>query len=290
MIIMTACTRSQWLLSFLYNRIDNQVISQLNDYAEFSDAQKQRIRDEVKRFHYWHRRVIMPEYARILGDVAGRLRTPPHQVSEDIVEVWVDRVLLTFDRGDECGPLADAGGFFSTLTDTQIDQIEEKLKQDIQDAKKFVEKSNDEKRIKLRFKWARRFGLQLTETQKQVFRESFNQHIDLRSKSINLHEKWNHDFTAILRGEDSEDKAAVLQSRIDELGYLVRNHYRKEYQANRKLWENYLKDLLNGLNLKQRSEFLDWLDVMQRNVEVIAKDDVEPPANVPFSGACGVSV
>ena len=63
-----------------YNQVPNLAYWQLNSYLDLSDAQTERVRDELRDLHQWHRNTMLPQHAELLQKVQQQL---PSNISPD---------------------------------------------------------------------------------------------------------------------------------------------------------------------------------------------------------------
>jgi hypothetical protein len=286
-IVLTACTRSEWLLSFYYNRLEGRLLDRYTEYADFTDYQREWIEDAVGRFHFWHRRVMVPEYAAMLDDVAGTLRRADGPLTMDAVDDWTDRFMRTMGQTHECSPLTRAAPFFVTLDDDQVDQIEASLTAEIEDERTRFEEWEPQDTIDKTFKWLGRLGLNLNEEQKRHFRDAYAEHESLWAESIELKARWNSQLITLLRIRDEPGIQQAIRRHLHDRRGLTRRHHPEQHNKNLRLWKRYALDLLNGLEPGQKADFMQALETHRDNLAGISQKG-DRPDNMAADGLCGV--
>ncbi|MEQ1814650.1 MAG: DUF6279 family lipoprotein [Candidatus Nitrotoga sp.] len=111
-----------------YNNLDVYLSYKIGGYASFTTSQQTLIRQEVADYMAWHRQHALPEYIAFLNDVELLTRQTQPPSSTDIARfrarvntLYITSVLPT---------IKPAANILSTLNESQITQLEEKLAED----------------------------------------------------------------------------------------------------------------------------------------------------------------
>lgn len=117
--LLVSCTFNK----FAYNQADTVASWMVNDYFDLDGAQKTEFQQRFERFHGWHRRVQLPEYAQFMR--TARTRMQGELTREDVlwfIEGLRERVRLA---GRQAAP--EAAALLASLTPAQIEHLQRKL-------------------------------------------------------------------------------------------------------------------------------------------------------------------
>jgi len=111
-LLLSGCST----IKLAYNQADTLAAWMANDYFDLEPAQRDALRPVIDRFHAWHRKDQLPEYAALMEVAAQRFGTG---ISRADVAWAVDSIKVRY-RGMVMRGHADASRVLSTLSDTQI--------------------------------------------------------------------------------------------------------------------------------------------------------------------------
>ena len=297
--MLTGCTNSEWVLSALYNRMDNVMAGETKEYADFTPEQIAEIDLLADQFHQWHRTEHLPLYADLLLDINSQIE-PGETVSRDEVARWSAQVEGFAREMAECYPLNNAFDLLRNLSDEQVDQI---LAHGIKEYDDFIEdriQDSKKDRVELRYdetkKWFRRFSLNLNEEQRQHLIETIEKERliqgEIRAESkaesareatndppaepekvvagIELWKLWVEEFVEILEDRNAPDFEAIVGEHIHSLWNLQYDKFPEVIDYNRQLWITYFYELAESQTPEQRQAFSNWLVKMASNIDGIA--------------------
>jgi hypothetical protein len=117
--LLVSCTFNK----FAYNQADTVSAWMVDDYFDLQGPQEDDFRQRFERFHAWHRKAQLPEYAQFMRAARTRMQG---ELSRDDVLWFVDGMR---DRVRTAGRKAapEAAALFATLTPAQIQHLQRKL-------------------------------------------------------------------------------------------------------------------------------------------------------------------
>ena len=131
-----------------YNQVPHLAHWKLNSYLDLSDAQTERVRDELGDLHQWHREKMLPRHAELMQKVQQQL---PSTLSPDQACSMYGEMRVQFDK-----VLSQAEPklvwLASQLSDAQIRHLQKKQAESNADWKKEWVDVNPEKLHAQRFK------------------------------------------------------------------------------------------------------------------------------------------
>ena len=99
-----------------YNQADHILAWIADDYFDLSTEQREALRLELQRFHAWHRKTQLPDYAALLETVQQRLNAGV--TSEDVD--WLTQAIQPRSRAMIEQAHAEAAGLLATLSEAQL--------------------------------------------------------------------------------------------------------------------------------------------------------------------------
>ena len=117
--LLVSCTFNK----FAYNQADTVAAWMVDDYFDLQGPQEDDFRARFERFHAWHRKAQLPEYAKFMRAARTRMQG---ELSRDDVLWFIDGLR---DRVRTAGRKAapEAAALFATLTPAQIEHLQRKL-------------------------------------------------------------------------------------------------------------------------------------------------------------------
>ena len=286
-----SCTNSEWFLSFLYNRLDNKMYSEMSDYADFDRDQKAQIRELVDKFHHWHRVTQLPMYANFLREVSAEL-TSEAQVSYAQVRVWSEQVEQFGLYSSRCNPMNFAASIITELTDEQIEDIQlAQLEMHEEATEKLMEGDNEERLndiSKSLSKNLKRLDLSISDAQEDALLTTIKSQPDLRQASLDLSWQWNLEFQELLANRNQDDFPLKLQQHLLSFETLIEDHYPEEFTEIRHLWNEFFTNLINA-NISQSQGFPNWLQRFADNMDAISKKVPRDQQELNPSDFCNIT-
>lgn len=275
LLLLSACTNSKLIISPLYNRLDDRIRSEFHKLGDFNEAQTEAFEQAVGTFHVWHRQSELPQYATLLRQIADAIAKPGTTSASDVAS-WMAR-LEGFSRdARQCYPANFMAGTVRTLSDKQLDFVENRFRREREKNRKRYESRTPEERVEFRLermeKWLGRIQLKLDADQRRLLRKSLGQQISLRKQYYALSEQWNRRLFGIARQQQLPNYETRLQDHMGTLWSLLETNYPEQWQANRELWQRTALELVNSLSREQRRQASTWLATMGRTLQAVSKD------------------
>ena len=112
LLVVSGCST----IRIAYNQADHIVAWIADDYFDLTSEQEQALREPLERFHAWHRRTQLPEYAALLENVQQRVSAGTKLNDAD----WLAEAIKLRYRAVVLHAHADAAAVLATLSDTQL--------------------------------------------------------------------------------------------------------------------------------------------------------------------------
>ncbi|ART55755.1 hypothetical protein CBP36_05405 [Acidovorax carolinensis] len=216
-LLLQACSA----VKLTYNKVQHLAYWQLNSYLDLSEAQTERVRDELGDLHRWHRDTMLPRHAELLQTVQLQL---PSAISPDQACHTYDAVRTQIDK-----VVAQAEPklvwLAAQLTDAQTRNLQKKQASSNADWKKeWVDVTPDQLR-ELRFKQllsrAETFYGALDEVQKAALRDFIARSSFDPQRTYAERLRRQKDLVQVLH-KIAEDRANTEQARTLLRGYIAR--------------------------------------------------------------------
>jgi hypothetical protein len=242
-----------------YDRIDKFIANEFLEYAYFSKAQENYIREATREFKYWNIQNELPEYKKLL--LQFRLLDSTTHV-DDIDDIHQKVLVLGYRSRDFFMPYL--GEFYKTITNKQIEEIaihfdrlmeERKLKLDNQ-------RNNFQAALKKDFvRYFRLVGVRLNNEQINTIRLLSSDLEDTRYQLINDQIKWNQQFITILTLRQKKNFEESLINHINSLS--------SEDPNMRAVINQITAEIIASLDKKQRARFQKKLVVFETSIDQI---------------------
>jgi len=276
-LVVSGCTNSKIVLSFLYNRLDNQIRGEFNKLGNFDSAQKVEFEKRLQTFHYWHRRVELPRYVGLISEIRNKTATAGITTPEDI-----DRWFAKTEAGTEallaCYPAHFSIDLLRTLDGDQISYIERRFaNEQRKNIRKHQSRTREQRmndRLDTVVTWSGRIGFDLTKQQKEMLLNTMYETVSLHKEYYALTKRWNKRLFATLRNKKAADYEAQLKKLLASSYKLVDLAYPDKVEANRKIWRKFIAEFETSLTRGQRDWVKSYLGKLAGNLSLIAKDRV----------------
>ena len=277
LLLVSACTNTKVVLSFVYNRLDNQIRSEFNKLGKFDRSQKAEFEKRLQTFHYWHRRVELPRYVGLISEIRNKTAAPGKTTSSDIHR-WFEKIEAGTEELLSCYPAHFSTDLLRTLDNDQINFIERRFaNEQRKNIKKHNSKTREErmnKRLKEVVKWSGRIGFDLTQQQKDMLLKAMYDTISMHKEYYALTKPWNKRFFATLRDKKASDYEAQLKKQMAASYKLVDLSHPQKVEMNREIWRNFVVDFEKSLTESQRKWINSYFGKLAGNLSLIAKDKV----------------
>ena len=163
-LLVQACTNSPLIISPLYNRLDNRMLDGFNELADFDDEQTAAFKARLGTYHVWHRQSELPAYAALFKSIAQSISST--DTSQQDIQQWLDTAEQHTKLIRECHPINFSYELMQSLTDDQLESIEDSFEEEQQEdrerqAKRDPEEHNN-RRLRNIAKWANRIDMEIT--------------------------------------------------------------------------------------------------------------------------------
>jgi len=272
-LLLAACTNSEWFLSVLYNRADNMMADEVFEYADYSDEQEQQIEAIIDHFHLWHRVTQLPEYADFLKSISSRMRSGEPVTHTEILS-WYNQIEAFADVSSRCHPILYGMDIMRSLSDEQVKQISDHMQHQYDRYMERSEKRTAEERLdrwhRNRVRWLNRFDLDPDSAEKEALRAMLQEMPNMREANFELWQAWDRGLLELLEDRDAPDFEDRMRAHIHSLATLTVENYPDRVTKAQSLWINYLVELLNARIRDQDNDFADWADNMAENLRAIS--------------------
>ncbi|NND89258.1 MAG: hypothetical protein HKN42_00240 [Granulosicoccus sp.] len=273
---LAACTNSKIILGPLYNQMDDQIRSEIIELGEFTDAQLMAFDQAVGTYHVWHRQSELPRYAGLLQEIADKVATSGN-IGPDQVERWVKDAEELARAARECHPLNFLVDTMRTLSDDQLNVIEQRYTAERSEHRERHASRTPEQRVERRLKnlqkWAGRMNVQLNPAQLAALGSTLRQQTSLSSQYYTLADAWTREVFRIARDQSASEYTTRMREHMNARWTLLESAYPAQWQANRRLWQKTLHALILSLSEEQRRNFSQWSSKMSDTVLAISRDE-----------------
>ena len=242
-----------------YERIDIWIANQLLEYAAFSPAQEDQIRQTAKEFKQWHLKNELPKYKTVLI----RFQSLDAQTS-------VGEIETIYQAGFQ---LSDGAiNFFrpflielsKSLTNKQVTEIGIHLDETLTTRRTRLAKENNTYQESLEKSFVRIFRLlrvKLNDGQRNTIRLLSSELVDTRSESIAIREAWNQELIELLALRNQGDFEQRLTSHLNILG--------SEDADTRAVINEISANIIASFDEKQRAKYQTRLGVFITSINEI---------------------
>lgn len=275
-ITLAGCTNSKFVVSLLYNRLDNQIRSEFNKLADFNEEQNAAFEAALGTFHVWHRQSELPQYAALLQEISESIAQSDRTQPQD-VERWSSTIENLSRATRACLPLNYLSDLTQSLTDKQITSIEQHFKSKRRKNQERHASQTPIKRADFRLKkmekWADRIGLELSDKQRAALSTNLGQQVSLRKRFYPHSEQWNRELFALARNQDAANYTVAMNTHFRKRWTLLESAYPKVWRQNRQLWEDTSYTLIHSLTDEQRKNTSQWMSKMSKTLLAISRDE-----------------
>jgi len=277
-LLLVGCSNGALVVKTAYNRVDNQLVKEVNELATFDESQKEIITNTAKKFHLWHRTTQLPRYSNFLTEIANKLDSD-ESIDENDLIAWTrefDSFLATA-RG--CIPKQDLEPLLQSLTDDQLVEINDhiietrKLAQQkrIERRSKESAEVRSEKRIAGIEKWINRTGIELTNGQRDILKKRSAQRQKPLIPYRTLADQWfsELDEKLILAKNANTDS---IWAHADKYWTLYKDNNPAAYKKNRANFRNITIEFTDSMSSDQKKIAGKWIGKLARSVGSAAND------------------
>ncbi len=272
--VISACSTNGWLISGVYNRVDNLLVDGFTEYADFNEQQLGWIEAMAVSYHDWHRTSQLPRYAQFMREVEVELGGGG-MLSRAQTDSWITTALEFSMAVEDCNPLNNAFPLLVSLSDEQVVQVAAELERTYQDHISELESHDPQQRLERRFKriskWLDRVGLRLNAQQRSLLRATLARHRSFQRDGLDLWRAWNGEFIGLLEQRRAADFQPLMRRQLTGLWNLSKDRYPAEWEANYQLWVDFFHQLFTTQTDQQRDRFGSWLRRIATTLDGLAQ-------------------
>lgn len=287
LLTVIACSNSKLILAPLYNRLDDQMRKEFNKLGDFDSSQSQEFEVRLQTFHLWHRRQELPAYAALIDDVSTTLASSAPKNANQIKQ-WMDRAEVFSAEARACHPVNFSFDLMRTLNDEQVNFIEARFaREQKKNQDRYNSRTAEERRTRRYdniLKWSGRIGLDFTQEQKDMLKETMERQISLREQYWALSSAWNKEFFVIARDQASREFRPRMATQLDKLWNLLEDNQTRQWTANRELWNGFMLDFANSMTTNQRKWADRWLGKLAVTLRDMSDDSSRFESGNPRAG------
>lgn len=273
-ILVSGCTNSKLIIGPLYNQLDDRMRKQFNELGDFNARQTAAFEASLGTYHVWHRQSELPQYAALMEEIANSINTD--NTTYDKVGQWMRRAEVHSLAVRECHPVNFLFDMMRSLSDTQIDVIEQKLKKR---QKKYRERNASrtpeqltQQRLKNLEKWAGRLDLKITEEQRELLQTAFTEQKSLRPQYQQLSADWKTQFFNLARNQNASNHDELMRSHFSKFWTLLQSNHPEQWQQNRDMWMDVAFRFEQSMTSNQRIQFSRWISKMAGTLRSVSED------------------
>ncbi|MEM6985350.1 MAG: DUF6279 family lipoprotein [Pseudomonadota bacterium] len=269
-LTLVGCTNSKLLLSPLYNSLDNRIEKRVRAVVTLTREQNASVKTISDDFHLWHRWYELPRYAKLLADISKHLAD--NSATQETVDGWFESATEARNRLFLCSPTAESAEVMASLTDTQVDQINEELQSLDDDDDAFDDDDRGtEPHLRVR-RYLSLMGFRMQPDQLDRLKAMFEATRAVRSEGPDwrtVRDEWNQRFVSLLEARNAPDFErqlhTYLEQRNDAFGSLRRERVRA-------MWREYTYKEIQLLSDSQRRHASRWLGKLSRTLSSMSRD------------------
>lgn len=256
--------------NFVYERIDWLVVWRVGKYVSLTSEQKESLQADVQAHLEYVRVYQMPLAADLLTRTAREVEAG--QVTPEMIDARYREMLAELDNF-MLGIVPMAMDFLRSLDEEQVAELFENLEEINQEmyeeysgrTSEEREKNRNKSAIKSTQEWTGR----LSKEQKQLLTDALARMEDSSEQWIEYQREWQRRFRTLIETRPPEDE---YREELTQLFVYPRNfhsdEYRRQVDANRKIFNEAFAELLTGLTDKQRKRMVgeldDWAEVITK--------------------------
>jgi Family of unknown function (DUF6279) len=261
-----------------YNNSDVALRMMADDYFDLDGAQTELFRTRFARFHDWHRREELPQYAALFGGAAGRLAQG--LAAEDVT--WAIAALRTRYRVLVAQAVDEAAPIAATFRPENYAALERKLAaNNAKFAKTYSLASDqakrDEARVELLEKRFASFIGKLSPEQRELLVRSVQSQPRLSEARLKDRVRRQEEFVALLK---EHRDSPHLAERIREFFVHWERDRGAEYAKLAREWEERLVQLLldmdRTLSAEQRARAVERFERYAEDFRSLAREGQRP--------------
>ncbi|MFK7731676.1 MAG: DUF6279 family lipoprotein [Pseudomonadales bacterium] len=258
LLLSSACS-SDFMIRTMYADLGDSFVDDVHEYADFDKQQSEMIENVAGDLHHWHRTTQLPIYAQFLRDTANDSASGL-LLQRNNIEGKFER-LENAMHTMENAPWPMIGDLFSSLSLTQIAQMEESLAQETDDMQREVERSQSsrgkkkmmrEQRAEIEGMFTDVLDVPLNKAQKLRIETMVEEWQGDLSTEVQLEQQWNAQFIELLRQLNRE--TVSIEPVLDHLmasSTLHENAAPEQAENDKEILIDGLHDIIRSMNNEQ---------------------------------------
>ena len=246
-----------------YERIDQLIANQFLEYASFTNAQENYVRQATLEFKHWNIKNELPKYKKLISQF--RLLDNTTTV-DDIDDIYQQGILLGNNTRDFFLP--QIVGFCKTITNKQVEEMAIYFDELMKERKLQLENDEGDFQGSLAKSFKRFFrfmGVKLNNEQINTVRILSSGIEDTREQLIIERIQWNQEFIAILNFRQNENFEEIFINHINSLN--------SENPNTRILINQITAKIIASLDEKQRRKFQKRLGSFEASINQIIEQE-----------------
>ena len=242
-----------------YERIDQLIANQFLEYASFTNAQENYVRQATLEFKFWNIKNELPKYKKLLSQFSFLDNTT---TVDDIDDIYQQGILLGNNSRDFFVP--QIVEFCKTITNKQVEEMAIYFDELMEERKLELENEEGDFQGSLTKSFKRFFrlvGIKLNNKQINTVRLLSSGIEDNREQLISDRIQWNQQFIAILNLRQNENFEETFVNHIISLN--------SEDLNTRILINQITAEIIASLDEKQRAKFQKRLGVFEASINQI---------------------
>ena len=245
-----------------YERIDQLIANQFLEYASFTNAQENYVRQATLEFKHWNIKNELPKYKKLIS----QFRFLDNSTTvDDIDNIYQQGILLGNNSRDFFVP--QIVGFCKTITNKQVEEMAIYFDELMKERKLELEneEANFQSSLAKSFKrFFRLMGVKLNNEQINTVQILSSGIEDTREQLITERIEWNQQFIAILSLRQSLNFEEIFIKHINSLD--------SENPNTRILINQITAEIIASLDEKQREKFQKRLGRFEASIDQIIQE------------------
>lgn len=273
-LALGGCTTSPLALKVLYGQFDNVMKRELLSYADFNDAERQAIKEEVDKLVAWHRYQALPSYVDLINEAQSRLLDSPAELKDiDWLFLTTKRLAQEFEARS---PVLSLRPMIAQLDDRQINQVIAKIAEKLAEEKKELEETAADpmaESVKNLTKFFKRLGVKLNNSQQRLAQSFFEQRSLTPLQRHAAWEAWSAELTSILKNRQTPEFPQQLEAHYTARFSLIEKSFPIAWQQDQIVYKELFNALFNSLDAPQKQAMRERLASLSAVATDLASQD-----------------
>ena len=253
--LLAGCSANGLVIRYFYGEMDDKLYDRILAYATFTETQKEQIRKSVEKYSSWHKQNELPRYENFLDQIATQISAG--ELTSDMVLTYFEQARGFAKTSFEHSPFFNSAEFLKSLSDQQIEEIQNKFARQDDEFQRWLKKRQEEddngERLKQIIKNTRRItDISLNNEQQQIVKDGLSQ---IKSDPLNRHKvynRWQAGFIQILDKRHEQKFTETVSEHIATYQNLIKSDSPKRYENNEKIAAHLIIQIVASLDEKQK--------------------------------------